>query len=70
MQTREKLVGALVSLKTAINDTNREAQRDIYDLAEKKATAQFLAGLNTRHGPQPPAGMPQETPPAAGHRRA
>ena len=54
MQTREELVGALVSLKTAINDANREAQRDIYLLAEKKATAQFLAGLNTRHGPQPP----------------
>jgi hypothetical protein len=54
MQTRTELVGALVALKTAINDANREAQRDIYDLAEKKATAQFLAGLNTRHGPQPP----------------
>jgi hypothetical protein len=54
MKTREELVGALVSLKTAINDANREAQREIYDLAEKKATAQFLAGVNTRHGPQPP----------------
>jgi hypothetical protein len=54
MQTREELVGALVGLKTAINDANREAQRDIYDLAEKKATAQFLGGVNTRHGPQPP----------------
>jgi hypothetical protein len=54
VQTREELVGALVSLKTAINDANREVQRDIYDLAEKKATAQFLAGVNTRHGPQPP----------------
>ena len=54
MQTRAELVGALVALKTAINYANREAQRDIYDLAEKKATAQFLAGLNTRHGPQPP----------------
>ena len=54
MQTREELVGALVALKTAINDANREAQRDIYLLAEKKATAQFLASLNTRHGPQPP----------------
>jgi hypothetical protein len=53
-QAREQLVAALVSLKTAINDANREAQRDIYDLAEKKATAQFLAGVNTRHGPQPP----------------
>jgi hypothetical protein len=52
-QTREELVGALVSLKTAINEANREAQRDIYDLAEKKATAQFLAAVNTRHGPQP-----------------
>ena len=28
-------------IKTAINDANREAQRNIYDLAEKKATAQF-----------------------------
>jgi hypothetical protein len=54
MQTREELVGALVSLKSAINEANREVQRDIYDLAEKKATAQFLAGVNTRHGPQPP----------------
>ena len=53
MQTRAELVGALVALKTAINDANREAQRDIYDLAEKKAAAQFLAGVNTRHGPQP-----------------
>ena len=53
MNTREELFGALVSLKTAINDANREAQRDIYDLAERKATAQFLAGVNTRHGPQP-----------------
>ena len=53
MQTRAELVGALVALKTAINDANREAQRDIYLLAEKKATAQFLAGVNTRHGPQP-----------------
>lgn len=53
MKTREELVGALVSLKTAINDANREVQRDIYDLAEKKATAQFLAGVNTRHGPHP-----------------
>ncbi len=53
LKTREELVGALVSLKTAINEANREAQRDIYDLAEKKATAQFLAGVNTRHGPQP-----------------
>ena len=54
VQTCEELVGALVALKTAINDANREAQRDIYDLAEKKATIQFLAGVNTRHGPQPP----------------
>jgi len=54
VKSREELVEALVGLKTAINDANREAQRDIYLLAEKKATAQFLAGLNTRHGPQPP----------------
>lgn len=42
-----------MSRKSAINDANREVQRDIYLLAEKKATAQFLAGLCTRHGPQP-----------------
>jgi hypothetical protein len=53
LKNREELVGALVSLKTAINEANREVQRDIYDLAEKKATAQFLAGVNTLHGPQP-----------------
>jgi hypothetical protein len=53
MKTREQLVAGLVSLKTAINEANRAAQREIYDLAEKKATAQFLAGVNTRHGPQP-----------------
>jgi hypothetical protein len=53
LKAREELVGALVGLKEAVNDANREAQRDIYDLAEKKAAAQFLAGLNTRHGPQP-----------------
>jgi hypothetical protein len=53
MKTREELVGALVGIKTAINNANREVQRDIYDLAEKKATAQFLAGVNTRHGPLP-----------------
>jgi hypothetical protein len=54
VQNREALVEAIVGLKTAINDANREAQRDIYALAEKKATAQFLAGVCTRHGPQPP----------------
>jgi hypothetical protein len=53
MKAREELVGALVSLKTAINDANREVQRDIYELAEKKGTAQFVGGVNTRHGPQP-----------------
>jgi hypothetical protein len=54
VKAREELVGALVALKTAINEANREAQRDIYLLAEKRATAQFLAGVNNRHGPQPP----------------
>jgi hypothetical protein len=53
-KAREELVGALVNLKAAINDANREVQRGIYLLAEKKATAQFLAGVSTRHGPQPP----------------
>lgn len=53
MKTREELVQALVGLKASISDANREVQRDIYDLAEKKASAQFLAGVNTRHGPQP-----------------
>jgi hypothetical protein len=53
MKTREELVDALVAVKTAVNEANRELQRDIYDLAEKKATAQFLDGINTRHGLQP-----------------
>jgi hypothetical protein len=53
MAVRDELVEALVGLKTAINDANREVQRDIYALAEGKATAQFLGGLNTRHGLQP-----------------
>lgn len=54
MLTREALVEAIVGIKTAINEANREVQRDIYALAEKKATAQFLAGVSTRYGPQPP----------------
>jgi hypothetical protein len=54
MANRAELVEALVSLKAAINDANRPVQRDIYDLAEKKSTAEFLAGVCTRHGPQPP----------------
>lgn len=54
MRTRAALVEAVVALKTAINDANRDAQKDIYDLAEKKGTVEFLNGLNTRHGPQPP----------------
>jgi hypothetical protein len=55
LKTRDELVEALVGLKAAVSDANREVQRDIYDLAEKEAAAQFLAGVNTRHGPQPAA---------------
>jgi hypothetical protein len=54
MQARDELVGALIALKAAVNEANREVQRDIYLLAEKKATAQFLGCVSTRHGPQPP----------------
>jgi uncharacterized protein YukE len=54
MQAREQLVRALVALKTAVNEANREVQHDIYDLAEKKATAQFLGEIKTREGPQLP----------------
>jgi hypothetical protein len=46
------LVEALVSLKAAINEANREVQRNVSLLAENRA-AQFLAGLNALHGPQP-----------------
>jgi uncharacterized protein YukE len=53
VKTRDELVEALVTIKTAINEANREIQRAIYDLAEKKASGQFLAGINTRHGAQP-----------------
>lgn len=57
VQTRDELVEALVTIKTAINEANREIQRAIYDLAEKKASVQFLNGISTRHGAQP-AGYP------------
>jgi hypothetical protein len=53
LKTYEELVDAVITVKTAINHANREAQRDIYDLAEKKGTMQFLGGICTRHGPQP-----------------
>jgi hypothetical protein len=53
MDNRAEFVDVLVALKTAINEANRESQRDIYDLAEKKATVQFLSGISTRHGAQP-----------------
>lgn len=54
MKSREELVEALVTIKTAINEANREIQRGIYDLAEKKGAAEFLAHVSTRHGLQPP----------------
>lgn len=53
VQTRHELVEALITVKTAINDANREIQRAIYDLAEKKASVQFFNGVCTRHGAQP-----------------
>src|SRR5437899_1856248 len=53
VQTRQELVDALVTVKSAISEANREIQRAIYDLAEKKASVQFLNGICTRHGAQP-----------------
>lgn len=53
VQTRDELVEALVTLKTAISEANREIQRAIYDLAEKKSSVQFVNGVSTRHGAQP-----------------
>jgi DNA repair exonuclease SbcCD ATPase subunit len=53
VKTREELVDGLVTIKTAISEANREIQRAIYDLAEKKASVQFLNGINTRHCAQP-----------------
>jgi hypothetical protein len=49
LRTRDELVEALVGLKAAVSYANREVQRDIYDLAEKKAAAQFLAGVIRAH---------------------
>jgi hypothetical protein len=49
LKTRQRPVG----LKTAISDANWAAQRDIYDPAEKQATAPFLAGVNIRHAAYP-----------------
>jgi hypothetical protein len=53
VKARDELIEALVGFKTVINEANREIQRDIYSLAEKKGTLQFLSGLNIKHGPQP-----------------
>ena len=53
VKVRGELVEALVALKTAINQANREVQRDIYDLAECKAAVGFLQAVVTRHGAQP-----------------
>jgi hypothetical protein len=46
MQTRAELVGAQVALKTAINDANREAQRDIGSVV----SAQSLTSSGTTVG--------------------
>lgn len=53
LRTHEELVDAVIAIKTALNDANREVQRTIYELAETKGTLQLLNGINTRHGPQP-----------------
>ena len=47
VKVRDDLTEALVGIKTAVNEANREIQRDIYNLAEKKGTLQFLSGLST-----------------------
>lgn len=50
LETRERLVSDLIELKVALNAANQPAQPWIYELAERKAKVQLLAGLNTQHG--------------------
>jgi hypothetical protein len=43
----------LVILKALISEANRGIQGLLIELGEKKAEAEFLSGLNTRHGSEP-----------------
>jgi len=52
IQKREKLVDALINLKTAINSANTPVQKTIYLLAELKGEISFLRGIDTSSGKQ------------------
>lgn len=52
MIKREKLVDALINLKTAISKANEPVQKTIYLLAELKGDVTFLKGLDTKSGKQ------------------
>lgn len=54
---RAEIVTALITLKTSITEGSRGLQETIYTLAEKKSEVEFLNGLNTRHGTEPPTYM-------------
>lgn len=49
-EAREQLVSHLIGLKVALNAANQPVQPLIYELAERKAKVQVLAGLSTQHG--------------------
>lgn len=48
-----RLQEGLVTVKAAIQRGNAPVYEDVLRLAEKKALAQMLSGLNTRHGSEP-----------------
>ena len=52
MAKRERLVDALINLKTSINEANKPIQSTIYLLAEIKGDVSFLKGISTDSGNQ------------------
>ena len=57
IQKREKLVDALINLKTAISYANAPVQKTIYLLAELKGDVSFLRGIDTSSGKQMKSGI-------------
>lgn len=60
MERREKLVDAIINLKTAINLANIPIQSTIYLLSELKGEVSFLRGMDTTSGTQPNHGFYRE----------
>jgi len=52
METRSKLMDALINLKTSLSKANEQVQSTIYLLAEIKGDLVFLKGIDTTSGKQ------------------